>query len=133
MAKIRNRLAGAAASLVLACIGAATAFPAHASVEPSLEVCNSVNSIGSIKVWSTSGGAPNFPWALGRGDCHTFPGQSSVRVDVDPEWGFPDVDSYYIGVEGEGYGPCHDSENNASDPPNVSPKYVKYNTNAGHC
>jgi hypothetical protein len=106
---------------------------AQASIGGEQEICNSSNSVAGIKVWSTIGGS-QFPWYLGMGQCHTFPQASNeIRVDVDIDNGPYDVDSYYIGVEGQGYGPCHNGENQDSDPPNVAPLYVKYNSNRSSC
>jgi hypothetical protein len=129
-----RRLGGILASLLLAClVTVGPTAPAQAATGPQQEICNSVNSVTSIKVWSTTGGS-GFPSYLGLGACHTYPNDSNrLRVDVDPDFGPDDVDSYYIGQEGEGYGPCHDGENSASDPPNIDPQYVKYNTNRSGC
>lgn len=128
-----RKLLGVFASLLLSCLSLiAFTVPAQAAEEPSLEIKNSINSVTMIRVYNTSG---SISWVLYPGQGHTFAGQSSLRVDVDPDaFGEPDVDSYYIGQEGEGYGPCHDGENSASDPPNIGPnRYVKYNSNKSGC
>jgi hypothetical protein len=114
--------------------------PVSASIS-TYQVCNSSASVTTIVAWSSEGQFPDT--YLNKGQCRnpfnqsgvtSGPGISGVRVDVDPDdcCGL-DVDSYYIGVIGQGYGPCHDSENNASDPPDNAPQGVRYNTNAGHC
>ena len=110
---------------------------AQAGQDSPLRVCNSVNSVGFILVYY-AGHYNDVPRYFlppgGSQSCVTMNGGTAVRVDVDPEpQDYGDVDSYYIGQEGEGYGPCHQGENNASDPPNIYPQYVKYNTNAGSC
>jgi hypothetical protein len=128
-----RRLGGILASLLLAClvnIGLMSA--AQGATPPSLEVCNSINSVGDIAVYVVPSGGNHY---VAKGTCITLSPQDDIRVDVDPEWppGHPDVDSYYIGVEGQGYGPIHCTENDASNPPNVDPLYVKYNTNSYGC
>jgi hypothetical protein len=132
MLTLRKRALAALASLALLFgLGSATALPAQATIS-EYQVCNSTASVGHITVWSTQA------WfaerTLPKGYCQVFGHVSTIRVDVDPEYGNDgDVDSYYIGVIGQGYGPCHDSENPESDPPDDAPNGVRYNTNAGHC
>jgi hypothetical protein len=133
MLTLRKRALAALASLALLfSLGAATAVPAQASTPPDQPVCNSINSVTVINVWSSQAWWPER--ILARGQCVTFSHGATVRVDVDPDdcCGL-DVDSYYIGTEGQGYGKCHQGENTASDPPDDAPLYVKYNTNAGSC
>ena len=65
---------------------------------------------------------------LNRGDCdYVYNGDSGARVLI------PWYDRYWIGVENEGYGGCHNGPqglSNPSNPPNVQDtnQYVKYKT-----
>jgi hypothetical protein len=123
------------ASFLLSCVSALfLAQPAEAIVGPTQKICNSSNSVAWIKVWRIGGGSGFPSYIAPDGTCGTFAQtDNELRVDVDPEWGPSDVDSYRIGQEGEGYGPCHSGENDSSDPPNISPRYVKYNTDVSGC
>jgi len=107
----------------------AAALPAQA--QDYLEICNSVNSVGTVKITSTWHGG--FP--LTRGSCNTFRNSDgSVRVDPDVEaYGYADVDSYQKGIEGRGYYECVNGEGEVNPPNDTDGLYWKINTNRGFC
>jgi hypothetical protein len=101
--------------------------PAHAA--DNLKICNSINSRGPIKVYSSN-------WPGGRtvirDECNTFnDDDGSVRIDPDPELG-GDVDSTWWGFIGEGYDYCDPGEGQIN-PPSYAPNGLRYNTDASGC
>lgn len=57
--------------------------------------------------------------------------RSNLPISATPTWGCHRSDRYWIGQEGEGYGPCHNGPRYDSGPPSIWPngQYVKYKTN----
>jgi hypothetical protein len=111
-------------------LGVVVSAVPHVSAATTLKICNSSISANYIKAYNDSRHEEHY---IAPDHCDTvYNGDGNARVDVDP-YDRPvgdyikDIDSYKLGVIGEGYGPCHeDSENNASDPPNTAPDGVRY-------
>jgi hypothetical protein len=117
-------------------IGAVSALPlvglaAPAQAQSSLELCNSVNSVGTMLVFSDNWPGGNI---LVVGNCKTYGAVSSIRVDPDPEFGsMPDVDSTLVGKEGVGYYRCDPGEGLIDPPNDTGGLYIKFNSNRGSC
>jgi hypothetical protein len=125
-----RKLFGVFASLVLSCVGV-LAFTQPAQAQSSLELCNSVNSVGTMLVFSDNWPGGNI---LVVGNCKTYGAVSSIRVDPDPEFGgMPDVDSTLVGKEGVGYYRCDPGEGLIDPPNDTNGLYIKFNSNRGSC
>lgn len=127
---IRTRIIAPIAALTLSLgLGALGTQPA-AAANSTLKICNSSHSSHYISAWDIDEPIEKY---IQPGYCATMEDVGDTRVDVDPydRQVYPyllDIDSYQLGVIGEGYGPCHASENNASNPPNDAPDGVRYKT-----
>lgn len=92
-----------------------------------LEICLSTASTPSnhpIKIYNANNPTVGYKY-LDRGECKwIYDGNYNARVAI------PWYDRYWIGQEGEGYGPCHNGPINDSNPPSIWPngQYVKYKT-----
>jgi hypothetical protein len=122
---LRRRLLAALASLALLfTLGAATAVPAQASIEPTFKICND-HGFEYIEVHN--GGYSSGLLRPYYGDCTGWIAMAGTRVDTDPEG-----PSHSYRING---GPCHtNSDNHDSDPPNTAGKIVNYrNYDHGDC
>lgn len=113
--------------LLTAGITTATTQPAFAW-DGMLEICNSSLSPSghSITIYNLDNYDATKKY-VSPGDCkwvadRTGGGSDRARVSI------PWFDKYYIGQEGEGYGPCHNGPNSDSNPPSIGDngQYVKY-------
>jgi hypothetical protein len=89
--------------------------PVVADAYPSdnISICNSSASDYAITAYKT-----DWSWSdvLSPDQCSASvnnTGSNPVRVNTNSL-----TESYKLGVVGEGYGPCHDGSNSASNPPN---------------
>jgi hypothetical protein len=99
----------------------------HAVAYGDQEICLSSASTPSnhpIKIYNEANPDVGYKY-LDRGECKwIYDGNWLARVSI------PWYDRYWIGQEGEGYGPCHNGSNLDSNPPSIWPngQYVKYKT-----
>jgi len=105
--------------------------PPTASATPLIEIRNSANSVGPIRVFSDlhPGGV-----TIIAGAGNTFSDNGDVRVDPDPELG-PDVDSSWTGIEGQGLNTCRPGEAliDPTSPAVLNGRYWKINTDKSGC
>lgn len=124
---LRGRILSLLAALCIA-LGLSITFvaPASAAGVDDIKVCNSGASYAAVRAYKTDNSYSNMLYS---GECTGWindTGSNPVRVQT---W-----NTYAIGIEGEGYGQCH-NQNPASNPPSGEyPKYIKYRTtSAGYC
>lgn len=126
---IRSKVAAVGASLILAVAGAAVATPAQASNSIYLTICLSSASTPDnhpITIYSGDYGSQKYydtKKTVYIGQCKDiYDYDGFARVNI------PWNDRYWIGQEGEGYGPCHNGPNYDSNPPSIGAngQYVKY-------
>ena len=132
--KLRKRLDIRLLIIPVLAIAAAGVYSYHFAAASFLpyQICNSSASDDRLEVSSTTWTDVTPLIRIGKDQCKSFNfPASSVRVGVDA-YGSPDIDSYKLGIIGQGYGPCHHGENDFSDPPNTGQVRYRNYTN-GSC
>jgi hypothetical protein len=129
MSKIKTLVVRIGIALTIAVMSLlGIALPASAAGTSDIKIVNSSGSDGNIRVYKTDNS-----WSMKLTPGQATPwvndtGSNPVRVEIYPGG------RYYIGIEGQGYGDCHNAPNPASNPPSGTyPKYVKYRTEPYYC
>lgn len=114
-----------AIAVFFAAIGSLAIYQTYAA-STYIYVYNSSASDATIKVYDKYHPTTRYDFVgPGERSKQMYNGFNDIRVDVDPY--NKDIDSYKLGVVGNGYGPCHSSDNSASDPPNsLEVRYRNY-------
>jgi hypothetical protein len=102
--------------VLFAGIGGYAIYTAYAA-STYIYVYNSSASDATIKVYDKYHPSTRYDFVgPGERSKQMYNGFNDIRVDVDNK----SIDSYKLGIVGNGYGSCHkDSSNTASDPPNA--------------
>jgi hypothetical protein len=133
--KIKSKLAAfiltAAATIGPLSVPAAQASQDWSLAATYITVCNNSWSADAIRVYNTSVGYSKTLWP---GSCSSSVRDDggNARVDVDPDGGWADIDSWVKRWNPDPYGPCNVNETNASNPysgdPNRATTYFTYET-----
>lgn len=130
MRTIRTWLTRACIAFAVAVMGfVGLTQPASAASISDIQIVNSSTSSGNIRIYKTDNS-----WSMTLTPGQVSPwvndtGSNPIRVQIYC------CGRYWIGIEGQGYGQCHDAPNGDSNPPSGEyPRYVKYKfTDYGSC